>query len=159
MGVKRIEDPISSEERAACVNAAIRFGRETIGNGDGYINPKFPVGSLSDFQWKKFAENIISGWIIERSKQLVGERLFKDTHFLATGEIPEPQELGVCATALPALGDFIEKLGLADKAIGEWSKDQILLFIWHAAELIEDARTNRDERPAPIEIGRTLMAG
>jgi len=153
---------ISNSERAAAISAANRHMDLVIGEGTGFVSPNARVGSLSDYERFKLVEAIVGGWIVERSRQLTQDRLTDESFFLATGEVPEPMELGVCAVALPALGDLVEKLGLTDKPIGAWSKNDILLFVWTAAELVNEARTAKDERPGPVELTPELqqyMAG
>jgi hypothetical protein len=150
---------ISDVQRAAAMTAAIRYGKELVAQGDGFIPPQMQFGRLTERQWEKLAEAITSGWIIERSKQLTAERIGSEMHFLATGRDPEPSSLGNVAAILPALGGIVEERGLTDKTIGEWTKEDVLLFVYHAHDLICRAETLRDERPTEPEVGRTLMAG
>ncbi len=159
MGVNLIDH----EQAEAAYNNAVSLARDLVRPEAHYLSPNAKLGSLSEAEWRKLALAIVSGWIQMRSRQLTEERFFDEQYFLATGEVPEPFELGACATVLPALGDFVEKLGVTDKPIGDWSKDQILHFVWTAFELVEEARTSRDERPGPLSrpemVGGTLMAG
>lgn len=147
---------ITGEEREAAYYAAIEMAKTCLGTEPGEVNPNARLGTLSDSEWQKLAYSMVSGWICARSRQLTIERFGDETFFLATGEVPEPQELGICATTLPALGDLVEKMGLSSVPVTDWAKGKVLLFIWTAAELIEDARTRRDERPDAVSV---LMAG
>lgn len=151
---------ISFEEREMAYSAAIAMAKECIGPDDDLmlLNANAKLGTLSDQEWRKLAHAMVSGWICARSRQLTVERFGDETFFLATGEVPEAVELGTCESTLPALGDLVEKLGLGSKPINDWMKGQVLLFIWTAAELVEQARVARDERPGPVEISE-LMAG
>jgi hypothetical protein len=141
---------IKPDERAEAYAAAVDLAKTCLGTETGEVNPNSRLGTLSDWEWSKLAYSMVSGWICARSRQLTIERFGDETFFLATGEVPEPKELGTCATTLPALGELVEKLGLTAVPIGNWSKGQMLLFIWTAAELIEEARTGRDERPGSV---------
>lgn len=152
---------ISNDERSEAIASAQRHMDFVLGMGTGMVNPNAKVGSLSYMEKRKLVEAIVSGWIVERSRQLVADRL-NEAFFLATGDAPEPFELGPCAAALPALGNLAEKMGLVDLPLGAWSKDQILQFIFTATELVSEARAARDERPGPMpnEIpGDVMMAG
>jgi hypothetical protein len=153
---------ITNDERAEAIASAIDFAQSQLGDGSGFVSRNVRLGSLSRYEWNKLAEGFVSGWIIARSKQLTRDRFADEAFFLATGEVPEPSELGVCAAALPELGDLVEKLGLADQPVGAWSREQILIFVWTAAELVLEARTAKDERPGPMprELeDDVLMAG
>lgn len=143
-------EKITRDEAAAARESAADLARECIGEGAGMIPPGARIGSLSAWEWNKLVTGIVSGWIVERSRQLGADRVWREDHFLATGECPEPAEEGLCLTALPALGDLVEKLGLTDAPIGAWSRDQVVLFVWTAVRLVEDARVSRDERPGPL---------
>ena len=153
---------ITGQEREAAIAAAVAHAQFTIGPGRGFVSPNATISSLSDFEWRKIAEGVVSGWIVERSRQLTAERVTNEAMFLAMGTVPEPMELGTCAVALPALGDLVEKLGLAGTPIGAWSKDDVVLFVWTAAEVVSEVRTARDERPSSLtvtEIAPELYGG
>lgn len=155
---------ITEAEATACYRHAVDLAKTCIRDERGYISPNARISTLSDWEWRKLAVAHISGWIQERAAQVTIERVFQEEYFLATGEIPEPSDLATAMAALPALGDFIEKLGLADRPIGDWSKQDITLFVWTAFDLVREAQANRLERPsdmAPAEVvpGELLMAG
>lgn len=147
---------ITPVERDAALVAAVSAARRVIGYGEGYIASASKLGSLSDMEWDKLVGAIIAGWATCRAEQLTGERLYDDSYFYATGQYPEPTEIGTCAHALKALGDLVERLGLTDQPIGEWSREHVLMFVFNAAELVIEARTARDERPGPSDM---LMVG
>lgn len=152
-------DTITPAHRSDCIGFAIELAKTAIGTERGYVSPNARIGTLSDFEWEKVAMGAVSGWVAERSRQ-VGSRFLDEQYLLATGEVPEPYELGIASLILPGLGDLIERLGLADKAIGEWSRDDICLFVWTAADMLNTARARNDERPAPADDGPdVLMAG
>lgn len=139
---------ISKDEAMAARGAAIEYALTCIGQGDGYINPNAKIGSLSGFEWNKLAEHIVSGWIIERSRQLTAERLTDEQEFLAIDCSPSPRGLGIAAATLPKLGAFCEQEGLSGKPINQWTKPQVLRFVWAAKELFMDAESAAKERPA-----------
>jgi hypothetical protein len=157
MGVTNIDDI----QRELAIRAAIAMARSVVGEDrqGGMIPALLPVAKLSDQHWRKMAEAFVSGWIIERSRQLTRERLGDEATFLAMGEEPEPASLGPVAAVLPQLGDFVERRGLADMPIGGWGRDDIILFARWCADLVVWAETARDERPTDPVINETLMAG
>jgi hypothetical protein len=150
---------ITMDERAAAIEAAVSHAQLAIGERRGVVSPQARIGSLSAFEWQKLVEAIVSGWIIERSRQLAADRLPDEIAILAMGSAPEPRELGTCASILPVLGDFVEKAGLGDTPIGNWSREDILHFVWTAADLVERASTLRDERPDLVGANELLRAG
>jgi hypothetical protein len=140
----KVRTTVSPADRLECYAAAVDMVKESIKDERNYVNPETKVGNLSLFEWDKLASAMVSGWIIARSTQVVGELVEDPDIFLATGEIPEPRELGVVASVLPALGEFVEKMGLTDKTIGAWSKDDICMFVWNAVELVNRVREEYD---------------
>lgn len=153
---------IVQHEKDAAEEAAVRSMRDMLGYEAGYINPRVGLGNMSEPEIAKLAQAAVSGWIVQRSRDLVGDRIFDTNEFLATGEVPEPVDLGPVAFALPALGELVEKMGLADVAIENWRKADITLFVWTAWDLVQRAHTIRDERPGPAPITEdalTLRAG
>lgn len=150
---------ITMEEMAAAYHAAVALAKTAIGDEDGFVKPTARIGSLSDWEWMKLCEGAVSGWIVARSRQLTSDRFGDESFFLATGEVPEATELGIVGACLPALGEFVEKMGMTEKPIGSWSKQEITLFAWTCAELVNEARVRVQERPGPVEAPEWLMAG
>lgn len=150
---------INDQERYDCYDCAIQLAQEGIRAETGFVHPKTPVGELSPWEWGKIAQSLISGWIVERSKQMSLDRGYQEPEFLAMGEEPEPFEVGAFGAILPQLADFIESRGLSDQPIGGWGKLDILHFLWLASKLKADADTARHERPGRVEEVDLLMAG
>jgi hypothetical protein len=150
---------ITAEERFAAYAAAIAMAKGLLSEESNYVHPKSRIGELSPLEWDKLASALVSGWIIERSRQITAERFWLDESFLSTGEDSEPAELGPCAAVLPALGGFVESEGLSDMAMGSWPKLKVLRFVALAASLVERAKVARDERPGPAEAPNTMYAG
>jgi hypothetical protein len=144
----KVKPTVSPADRLECYAAAVDMAKDAVLYERNYINPETKIGNMSLFDWDKLASAMVSGWIIARSTQVVGELIEDPNVFLSTGEIPEPRELGVVASVLPALGEFVDKMGLTDKPIGSWSKDDICMFVWNAAELINGVRAEYDRRHA-----------
>jgi hypothetical protein len=142
----KVKPIVSPADRLECYAAAVDMAKGIVGSERNYVNPEKKVGSLSLFDWDKLASAMVSGWIIARSTQVVGELIEDPNLFLATGEIPESRELGLVASVLPSLGEFVEKMGLTDKAIGAWSKHDVCMFIWNAVELVNEVRSEYDKR-------------
>lgn len=157
MGVNRIDDV----QRDLALKAAMDMARQCVGEDrqGGVIPALLPLSRFSDYHWQKVAEACVSGWIVERSRQLTRERLGDESTFLAFGEEPEPATLGPVAAVLPQLGDFVERRGLADKPVGAWGREDIILFARWCADLIAWAETARDERPTDPAVNEVLMAG
>jgi hypothetical protein len=144
----KVKPTVSPADRLECFAAAVDMGKGVVREERNYVNPETKVGKLSLFDWDKLASAMVSGWIIARSTQVVGELIEDPNVFLATGEIPEPRDLGLVASVLPSLGEFVDKMGLTDKTIGAWSRDDICMFVWNAAELINGVRAEYDRRHA-----------
>lgn len=147
---------ITAIERAAAMCAAVNMARDMVRDGSGYLSPRSMLGSMSQYEWDKLAEAIVSGWIIERSRQLTGSRFTQEAAFLAMGEDPEPAGLGHCAAILPALGELCEARGLTGKPIGDWSKMDVLIFVWNIADMMTRATVARDERPEFVPADQVL---
>ena len=150
---------ISQKERADAFSFAIDMARTAIGEQRGFVSPNARVGTLSNFEWEKIACGAVSGWVAERSRQVGADRILDEEFLLATGEVPEPYELGIAALVLPSLGDLVEKMGLSDQPIGAWSRDEITLFVWTAADLMNEARARNHERPEPAADGPNFLLG
>lgn len=144
----KVRTTVSPADRLECFAAAVDMVKEAIKDERHYVNPETKVGNLSLFDWDKLASAMVSGWIIARSTQVVGELIEDPNTFLATGEIPEPRELGIVASVLPALGELVERMGLTDKVIGVWSKHDICVFVWNATELVNGVMSEYDRRHA-----------
>ena len=141
---------IDSVEREAAITAAIAMARDVIGDsrGGGMVPPSARLEALSDWQWRKLAEAVVSGWIIERSRQLTAERFACEDAFLAMGHEPEPASLGPCAAILRPLGDFVEKRGLSAKPSAPGAARTSCSSPGWTTDLVTWAETARDERPS-----------
>jgi hypothetical protein len=150
---------IQDYERTNCIAAARDMVREVVkeGTGGGFVPPTIRLCDLRDWHWQKIVEAVTSGWIIERSRQMTKDRL-NEAIFLGMGEEPEPFTLGAVQAILPDLGKFIEQMDLKGP-IHSWSKLEITLFVRRAADLVQWAETQRDERPTDPNVGEVLMAG
>jgi hypothetical protein len=149
----KVRTTVSPADRLECFAAAVDMARGVVRDERNYVDPETKVGKLSLFHWDKLASAMVSGWIIARSTQVVGELIEDPNVFLATGEIPEPRELGLCASILPALGEFVDKMDLTDKTIGAWSKHDICMFVWNAVELVNGVRREYDGCHASHFVG------
>ncbi len=144
--VKRATIP--PRERDAAEEAAIRSVRDMLGYETGYVNPRLGIGDMSELEMRKIVQAAVSGWQVQRSRDLVGDRIFDEHEFMATGEIPEPYELGPVAFALPAMADWLEKMELGGVAFINWRKSDATTFAWTVWDLVQRANTIRDERPS-----------
>lgn len=159
MGVSRI----TSDERMAAFGAAIDLARTAIGEEPGLVSPNARLGSLSVSEWKKVTSSAVSGWICERSRQIAADRIGDEITFLSFGSPVEPQDIGTALAILPALGDFVEHRDLSSRPLGEWSKDDIALFVVNTVEAFNRVRTKVEELPdtteLPVGASATVMAG
>lgn len=137
---------VSTADRLECFAAAVDMAQSAIACERNFVNPETKIGRLSLPEWDKLASAMVSGWIIARSTQVVGELIEDPNVFLATGEFPEPRELGLCAAILPALGEFVEKMDLTDRPIGLWSKHDVCMFVWNAVQLLNGVTLEYDKR-------------
>lgn len=144
----KVRTTVSPTDRLECYAAAVDMAKGVVREERNYVNPETKVGKLSLFEWDKLASAMVSGWIIARATQVVGELIEDPDVFLATGEIPEPADLGLCASVLPNLGELVEKMGLTDKTIGAWSKHDVCMFVWNAVELVNGIRDEYAKRHA-----------
>jgi hypothetical protein len=145
--------------RAQAYTAAINAGRAIVREEKNFLSPSARIGTFSEFEWRKLAEHIVSGWIIARSKQMHAERILDEESFLKEGSTPEPFELGRIDAILPALAGLIEAWGLGDQAISEWDRDKMLLFLWRAMEFVEQVKIAEKERPTDPNVKNILYAG
>lgn len=112
-------------------------------SGDG-INARASIGSLSDIELGWIVAAAIFGWIKTKSQQAVAEGTGYDAPIRTMKHrSPEPWEAGAIETILPALGN-IEGLDWS-KPVGNWSKDQIVSFLWQIFRLSQSAIAARDE--------------
>ncbi len=130
---------IESDWMAKATQSAIDGARD----GASSINGRAMISSLSELEWGWIVMGAVSGWIISKAKQAVAEGIGynKAITDMPTRD-PAPWESGAVETILPSLG------GLPGvdwtKPIGEWSKDQIVLFAWQIHRLVNVALMARD---------------
>lgn len=117
---------------------------------DPAIHPNASLKSLGDNELGWITHGAISSWIFERSKQVTQSRTSVERLICSMQGKPEPWELGSVGAALPALGQYVEDNGLTNLAIGQWSRESIVGFVWACFQTIDEARTARDEIPEEI---------
>lgn len=117
---------------------------------DPAIHPNASLKSLGDNELGWITHGAIAAWIFERSKQVTQSRVGVERLICTMGSNPEPWELGAVGASLPALGQFVEDHGLTNLAIGQWSRDSVIAFAWACFQVIDEARTARDETPEEI---------
>jgi hypothetical protein len=133
---------IEAEWMAKATTAAIDAARSVITEND--INGRAMISSLNELEWGWICSAAIFAWIRTKSEQAVAEGIGYDQAIRAMpGSYPQPWEAGVVTSILPALGDVD---GVPwDRPIGEWSKDQMVSFLWQSHCLVEQALSCRDE--------------
>ncbi len=150
---------IDDVQRDQAYTAAINNARAIVREERNFLSPHTRLGTMSEFEWRKLADSMVSGWIIERSKQLHGDRLLDEESFLSEGSVPEPFELGKLAGILPALGAIVERRGLSELPIGDWPREDVISFAWHVLDLAERIAVAQKETPTDPDVASTLMAG
>lgn len=100
------------------------------------------IPTMPKSQRRKIASAAVRSWCINRCVEWSNGR-----QVTLTGESPDAYTIGFAQAILPALGDAQFPW---DQAIGDWSKDQISLFLATAFELMEEQRATTLERPTDI---------
>lgn len=131
------------QERA--IQAGIAAAKKVVGD----LAPTTQIKTLSDQEWGWIVSATLCGWICERSKVISERGIGQVEQLLVTlnKTDPEPWEMGAASAVLPALGEVVSDLGIAEKAIGEWSKDEVIVFVWRTFFLMDAARCARDQSP------------
>lgn len=146
----------------AAANAALNSARAVWEGPAAAVNPNSSLKSLSNVELGWIVNMAISEWICERSRQISSVRGVDRLIHTFEGN-PEPWEKGAVLAALPTLGGVVTDMGITDKPIGEWSRDEICQFVWTCFRVIEAARVQRDEAPdypdAAVEGAEFLEAG
>jgi hypothetical protein len=155
----KLKKEIDDSHRDAAYLAAINAARSIVREERNFLSPHARLGTLSQLEWRRLAEHLVSGWIIERSKQLHADRILDEESFLAEGSTPEPFELGRLASILPALGHMVENNGLTERPIGAWSRDEILRFVWEASDMVARIEVDQKERPTEPSVSDIMYAG
>ena len=133
---------IEAEWMAKATRSAIDAARDVI--GEHGINGRSMISSLNELEWGWIACAAVFAWIKTKSEQAVAEGVGYDQAIRAMhGRMPQPWDAGAVSSILPALGGL---QGIDwDKPIGEWSKEQMVSFIWQSHCLVEQALSCRDE--------------
>lgn len=143
-----IKDKLVAEAYASAVDHAAMMWD---GRVEPAINPNTRLRDLSRVELNWIISAAVSAWIIERCAQAARERVADEVMTTTIEQDPEPRDYGAVAATLPKLADLVEMMGLSDLAIGQWSKKQIIAFIWSAHQAVSDAIIMRDERPSAFD--------
>ena len=137
--VQKLRD-IEDEWAAKATLSSIEAARNVVGE---CINSRSMVYSLSDVEWGWIASAIVFAWVKTKSEQAVAQGIGYDNAIRAMPNCkPQPWEAGAISTILPALAG-IEGVDWG-KPLEEWSKPQIIFFIWQAYQLVGTAFAMRD---------------
>jgi hypothetical protein len=148
-------ETISTKERADAALFAVEMAKSCIRTDTGFVHPNTMVGRLSDWAWQQIAMGAVSGWVAERSRQVGAENVLDEHLLLAVGHKPEPRDLGLARLTLPHLGDLVVGMGVTDKAITDWSEEEVATFVWTAAELLAEIRSRAS---LPFDMDGLLAA-
>jgi hypothetical protein len=131
----------------ACVAAV----KDLIG-AEGPIKPDIPVGRLTANEWGWIVSTIVSAWVWNRAAQAAAEGLSAERAIRATSLVPNPWFCGTVEASLPMLADACPHAPW-DKAIGEWTKSDVVAFLVAAHGLIGRAIAARDAVEAQLDGG------
>jgi hypothetical protein len=136
---------IEAEWMAKATRSAIDAARDVI--GEHGVNGRSMISSLNELEWGWIACAAVFAWIRTKSEQAVAEGIGYDDAIRAMPDrAPQPWDAGTVTAILPALGNID---GVPwEKPIGDWSKDQMVTFVWQAHCLVEQALAARDEGQA-----------
>lgn len=141
MGESAVAIITEDEWQRRATAAAISAAKDVLNNG---LNPRAPIGNLSEIEWGWVAAAIIFGWIKTRAEQAVLEGTSYDSTIRnAKHRDPAPWEAGAIETILPKLGDLKDVDW--SKPVCEWSKDQIVGFAWQIYKMADGALQSRDD--------------
>jgi hypothetical protein len=133
------------EWQTKATSAAIDRARKIALNSGPVMNT--PVGRLNEREWGLIVTAAIFGWIEVRVQQAIAEGRNSEETVRLTGLSPNPCDVAVVSSILPALAD-------ADidwsQPLMAWPKEQITNFLLLAWRLINEAETARDHGPGKI---------
>lgn len=107
-----------------------------------------PVGRLNARQWGMIITSVIFAWTETKVEQAIAEGMSSEQTIRLTGLDPDPCDVAVIRSILPALAD-----GSAidwSQPLASWSPDMMTNFLLSACRLIRAAETARDNGPGHI---------
>jgi hypothetical protein len=132
------------QERATA--AAIAGARKIALHSGPLMNT--PVGRLKDHEWGWLVTAIIFGWVEVRVQQAIAEGRDSEESVRLTGLNPDPCDVAVVRSILPALAD---QAGIDwSQPLAAWSSDVMTSFLLLAWRLISEAEIVRDHGPGTI---------
>jgi hypothetical protein len=143
VGVVNARAHITTEDewQRLATSAAISAARNVVSSNG--INGRAMVSSLSDIEWGWIVCAAIFGWIETKARQAVAEGCSCEEAIRSMPRSPAPWESGAVASILPALGE-LQNIAW-DKPVTEWSREQIISFIWQLYKMTDAAVAARDE--------------
>lgn len=155
--------PTAEDQMTAAAYKAAAQSMRMIWSKDGAIDPRTQIGKLSDRELDWLASMAISQWITERCRQWSDSRKDVQTLESFVQEFKpgvDVERKGDLLAALPTLGKWCAERELAQKAITEWSRDDVTAFIELAWEIVGLVKVSREETPdVPSEAEELMMAG
>jgi hypothetical protein len=121
------------------LDAAVAAGREMV--ADGALLPATPIGRLSDRDWGRLAQTVISGWIMTRAEQAVSEGRDTERAILVSGFVPDPWDGGALSTILPELAETQIDWS---RPLAEWSREAMAAFVANVHRLARKALIARN---------------
>lgn len=112
--------------------AAIASVRSLLNNG---VNPRAMVGSLSETELGLVVTSAVFAWIKSKAEAYMKYGVAGIEYGIRNmNQNPEPQEAGAVSAILGKLAD----LDLPwDRAVSDWSKDDMIRFLWAGHKLID----------------------
>jgi hypothetical protein len=107
-----------------------------------------PVGRLNNRQWGMIICAIIFAWTETKTEQAIAEGLNTDDLMRVTGFAPDPCDIAVVRSILPALADG-SAIDWA-QPLSAWSPDIMVSFLSLAWRLMREAEHARDHGPGHL---------
>jgi hypothetical protein len=131
---------------AKATEAAVAGARKVALSNGPLMNT--PVGRLKDHEWGWLVTAIIFGWVEVRVQQAIAEGRDSEESVRLTGLNPDPCDVAVVRSILPALADHAS-IDWA-QPLAAWSSDVMTSFLLLAWRLIGEAETVRNHGPGTI---------
>jgi hypothetical protein len=112
------------------------------------ISPLKRVSDLDDTEWAVVGAAWTFGWTRVRVEQAIAEGRDSEEAIRITGLSPEPQDIAVITSILPALADQAQ-IDWA-QPLSAWHRETMVQFLLTAWELISKTEILRDHGPGKL---------
>lgn len=102
---------------------------------------EMPISHLSDIQIGWVVSAALFAWIACRAEEAATEGVDAERIIRMTGQEPDPWDIGAIEAILPVLGEIKADWS---KPLAEWSRDEIVSFLFKAFNLVNEGLLARD---------------